>query len=496
MRKKSVQSGEGKKETTMPRTLEAVETVKSLINGQPVTGQGQLIELRHHFTQEMIAQGHELSPEQVDQAVSAARAAQQVMAEMPRHKRAALLRETAARIEQRSEEIARMITLECGKPIKLSRSEVGRSVELFGFAADEAKRFTGEMVPIDASSRGEGRMAFTRREPIGVVGAITPFNFPLNLVSHKVAPALAVGNTIVHKPTINTPRTALLLAQAITEAGAPPGAINVLLGSVSVGEAMVTHPGIDMISFTGSPTVGWRIKERSGRKRTLLELGSNSATIIDADADLDRAIPRCVSGAFDYSGQICISVQRIFIHQAIAQQFTERFLAAVGKLRLGDPLEEDTDLGPMINLEAAERIESWVKEAVAGGAQMLTGGRREGAMYEPTVLTKVSPEMKVSCLEAFAPIVTLTTFSTLDEAIELVNDSIYGLQAGIYTNDLAHAFEAAKRIKVGGVIINDIPNWRVDQMPYGGIKESGVGREGVRYTMEEMTDIKLVVFNL
>lgn len=428
--------------------------------------------------------------------MAAARAAQGAIAAMPRHQRAKLLRRVSSLLQERADDIAHTITTECGKPTRLSRGEVERSIELFGFAANEVTHFAGEVVPLDASSRGEGRIGFTIRQPIGVVGAISPFNFPLNLVSHKVAPALASGNAVVHKPASSCPRTALKLAQAVMDAGFPPGAVNVVLGSVETGDAIVTHPGVDMITFTGSPPIGWGIKQRCGKKRVLLELGSNSATIIDADADLDKAVGRCVSGAFDYSGQICISIQRLYVHEKVFDEFSRRFLEAVSRLKLGNPFDETTDLGPMISEREAERIESWVREAVGGGAKVLIGGKREGAMYYPTVLTDVTPEMKISCLEAFAPVVTLTRFAHIQEAIDGVNDSIYGLQAGIYTNDVARAFEAAHKLRVGGVIINDIPNWRVDNMPYGGVKESGLGREGIKYAMEEMTDIKLVVFAL
>ena len=331
---------------------------------------------------------------------------------------------------------------------------------------------------------------------MGVVGAITPFNFPLNLVAHKVAPALAAGNTLVLKPAEETPLTAVLLGEILMEAGVPKGVFNLVHGEGPVGESLVRDPIPAKISFTGSPPVGARILAVAGLKRVTLELGNNSGTIIEPDADLDKAVPRCVVSAFANSGQVCISLQRLYVHEAIAKDFLDRFKKATEALKVGNPLDKACDVGPMISDEAAERAENWIRDAVKEGARCLTGGRREGRMLYPTVLTDTRPEMKVMCQEAFAPLVSIVVYRSFDEALRLLDDSPYGLQAGIYTKDIGKAFEAVKRIDVGGLMVNDTSIFRVDQMPYGGNRMSGIGREGVRFAIEEMTNIRLVCFNL
>ncbi len=431
----------------------------------------------------------------VDRAIAAAEQAALVMRRMPAHQRATLLQKISDLIAARSEEAARIIALEAGKPIKTARGEVARTVQTYRFAAEEAKRIHGETLPLDAAPGGEGRVAYTVREPLGVVGAITPFNFPMNLVAHKVGPALAAGNTVVLKPASQTPLSAFFLAKIAEEAGVPAGALNVVTGSGgTVGNRLVDDPRVKAITFTGSPAVGIAIRNRAGLKRVTLELGSNSAVIVDRGVNLADVVPRCVFGAFAYSGQVCISVQRIYVVEELYQPFLEAFVDETRKLRGGDPLLEETDFSAMINPKETERALAWIDEAKERGARVVCGGTVEGRVLLPTVLTGVAPDAKVSCQEVFGPVVLINPVSSVEEAIARVNDSRYGLQAGIYTNDLRLALQAADELHVGGVMINDIPTFRVDHMPYGGVKESGMGREGIKYAIEELTELKLVAF--
>ena len=433
----------------------------------------------------------------VREAVGRAVAAFPSWADTPAHRRAAILNGTAARIHERREELATLICREAGKAWKYALGEVVRSAETFTFAAEEAKRIHGETIPMDASPAGEHRVGFYLRTPLGVVSAITPFNFPLNLVAHKVAPALAAGNTLVLKPAEETPLTAVVLGEILADAGLPDGVFNLVHGDgPTVGEWLVTDPRPAKISFTGSPPVGARIHSLAGLKRMTLELGSNSGTMIEPDASLDRAVPRCVMSAFANSGQVCISLQRLYVHETIAAPFIERLLAATAALKVGNPLDRDCDVGPMISDEAADRAESWIRDAVREGARMLAGGRREGRLIWPTVLTDTRPDMKVMCQEAFAPLVSIVTYRRFEDALEMLADSPYGLQAGLYTRDLHKAFAAVKRLDVGGIMVNDTSIFRVDHMPYGGNRMSGIGREGVRFAIEEMTNLKMVCFNL
>ena len=434
------------------------------------------------------------SKDTVDRAIAAARAAFPAWSRTPAHKRFRILEKASNLLDRHKEEIAAVICREAGKAWKYSLGEVLRSVETFQFSAEEAKRIHGETVPMDASAAGEGRVGYWLRCPVGVVAAITPFNFPLNLVAHKVGPALAVGNTLVLKPASTTPLTAIRLAEILEEAGVPAGVFNVVVGSGgTVGEWLTVDPRIAKITFTGSPPVGEEIIRKAGLKKVTMELGNNSGTIIEPDANLDAAVPRCVVSSFANSGQVCISLQRLYVHKAIAGEFTKRFLDETRKLKVGNPLDKDCDVGPMIEEKEAIRAELWVKEAVAQGAIVLIGGKREGRVMLPTVLTNVRPEMKVMCQEAFAPLVSLYEYESFDDAVRMVEDSPYGLQAGIYTNDLRKALLAVDRINVGGVMINDTSIFRVDHMPYGGNKMSGLGREGVRFACEEMTSIKMVM---
>jgi acyl-CoA reductase-like NAD-dependent aldehyde dehydrogenase len=433
----------------------------------------------------------------VDRAVARARDAFPAWSATPAHKRSAILRRAAEIIDARKDDIAVLIAREAGKAWKYAIGEVARSVETFTFSAEEAKRIHGETVPMDASAFGEKRIGFYLRVPLGVVSAITPFNFPINLVAHKVGPALASGNTVVLKPAEETPLTAVRMAECFHDAGLPDGVLELVHGDgPTTGEALVRHPVPAKVSFTGSPPVGEHILSVAGLKRVTLELGNNSGAIVEPDANLDLAVPRTVMSAFANSGQVCLSLQRLYVHESIAAQFLDRFVAATRVLKVGNPLDRDCDVGPMISDEAADRADQWIKEAVDQGARLAIGGKRDGRVLWPTVITDAGPEMKVMCREAFAPLVCVIVYREFDEAVRLLGDTPYGLQAGVYTGDLRKAFRAVSALDMGGIMVNDTPIFRVDHMPYGGNRMSGIGREGVRYAVEEMTNIKFVCFNL
>jgi acyl-CoA reductase-like NAD-dependent aldehyde dehydrogenase len=430
----------------------------------------------------------------VDRAIAAAKDAFAGYSRLPAHRRHEILRRAADRFDADKDELAALVAREAGKAWKYALAELTRSVETFRFSAEEAKRIHGETVPLDASVAGEGRIGFWTRRPVGVIAAITPFNFPLNLVAHKVGPALAAGCTVVLKPASTTPLIALRMAEIFEEAGLPPGVLNVVVGPGGVvGDRMVSDPRVSKVSFTGSPPVGEEIIRKAGLKKVTMELGNNSGTIVEPDADLDAAVPRCVVSAFANSGQVCISLQRLYVHRDIAAEFTRRFVEATKALKVGNPLDRDTDVGPMIEEREAVRAEEWIREAVSQGATLLCGGYRDGRILYPTVLSTVHESMKVMCQEAFAPLVSIVTYDSFEEAVRMVDDSPFGLQAGIYTNDIRKAFHAIDRIDAGGVMINDSSIFRVDHMPYGGNKLSGLGREGVRFAVEEMTTIKMVM---
>jgi len=446
------------------------------------------------YTGETIGTVPVASRETVGKAIAAAHEAFPSYSRLPAHRRFRILEKASQLLAANQEEIAATICREAGKAWKYSFGEVTRAVETFQFSAEEAKRVHGETIPMDASVAGEGRVGFYLRCPVGVVSAITPFNFPLNLVAHKVGPALAAGCTVVLKPASTTPLTAIRLGEILEEAGIPPGVMNVVVGpGGTVGEWMTTDPRVAKVSFTGSPPVGEAIIQKAGLKKVTMELGNNSGTIIEPDADLDAAIPRCAVSAFANSGQVCISLQRLYVHRSIAAEFTRRFVETTAKLKVGNPLDKDCDVGPMIDEAEAVRAENWIREAVAEGAELLIGGKREGRMLVPTVLVNTRAEMKVMCQEAFAPLVSIYEYDDFEDAVAMVEDSPYGLQAGVYTNNLRKAMYAVDRINVGGVMINDTSIFRVDHMPYGGNKLSGLGREGVRFAVEEMTSIKMVV---
>ena len=436
------------------------------------------------------------SDAEFERATQAAVAAAKEMRRLPAYERAAILMRAHADLVARREEIGRTIAGEAGKALRDALAEADRGTQTFQVAAEEARRIGGEVIPMDLAPHGVGRVAFTRRYPIGPVAAISPFNFPFNLAAHKLAPAVAAGDPIVLKPATKTPLSALILAEALDRAGLPKGALSVLPMPREVGDHLVTDERYKLLTFTGSSAVGWSMKARAGKKRVLLELGGNAGVIVDETADIEHAVKRVVIGGFSLAGQSCISVQRVFVHDAVFDRFAASLVARLEALTIGDPRDPATDIGPMIEESEAARIESWVNEAVQQGAAVLTGGRRLGAtLYAPTVLVDVPDTAKVCAQEVFAPVVGLFRFTDFDDALARLNRSSYGLQAGVFTRDLLRTLTAMDVLEVGGVMVNDVSAWRIDHMPYGGVKDSGLGREGPRYAIEEMTEQKIVVIN-
>lgn len=452
------------------------------------------IEVRNPYDDSVVFVTYRATENDVEEAAAAAVKSFEKTKKLLSFERAAILTKIANGLENRKKEVAETLALESGKPLKYSLLEVERSIFVFQVAAEETKRITGETIPLDIIEGTGNTFAMNKHFPLGPIFGITPFNFPLNLVSHKVAPALAAGNSIIIKPASSTPITAILLGQIIMESGLPKGAFSVLPMSSTFGEKLVRDNRFKMVSFTGSPKVGWHLKSIADKKKVTLELGGNAGGIVDCDANLDYAAERCCYGGFVYSGQTCISLQRLFVHEKVYDEFVPKFINCVNALKVGNPLDESTGFGPMINLKEAERVEEWIKEAVKGGAKILTGGKRNGTMVDATVLSDTNPGMKANCGEVFGPIVTVTKFSSFSDAVNQVNDSDFGLQAGIFTKNIDNIFNAYNTLDVGGVIVNDVPTFRLDNMPYGGIKESGMGREGVIYAMEEMSEPKLLVF--
>jgi glyceraldehyde-3-phosphate dehydrogenase (NADP+) len=466
----------------------------------PIAGRwvetGATSPVRNPFNGEVLAEVCLAGESEADEAVQSAVAAFAVSRRLPAHKRAEALQKITGEITARKEEFARCLSAESGKPITDARREVGRAITTFTVAAEEAKRIPGEIVPLDITPGTDNHVGLSRRVPIGPILGITPFNFPLNLVAHKVAPALAVGNPIVLKPAPQTPLTSLLLGEVILLAGLPSGMVSILPCANAVAERMVMDERFKMVSFTGSASVGWMLKGKAGKKRVVLELGGNAGVIVEPDADLDHAADRCAVGGYAYSGQTCISVQRIYAHESVCQRFLDKLIKRVRALKVGDPSDETTVIGPLIDEGAAKRVEAWIREAEAAGAKIRIGGKRQGSVVEATVLTDVTPEMKVSCQEIFGPVVTVSPYVKFDDALAGINDSPYGLQAGVFTRDIKKAFQSYRDLDVGTVLINEIPTFRADHMPYGGVKDSGLGREGLRYAIEEMTESKLLVLNL
>jgi glyceraldehyde-3-phosphate dehydrogenase (NADP+) len=456
---------------------------------------GELFDVRSPFDGSLVATVHRAGAAEVESAIARAETAFKTTRRLPSWQRAEVLGRISAEILARREDFARTIALEAGKPIKTARIEAERAAFTFAIAAEEAKRIYGEIVPLDWLPGNEGRVGHVRRVSLGPVAGITPFNFPLNLVAHKVAPALAAGDPIVLRPASQTPLSSLKLALIAVEAGWPADGIAVVPCSTETATPLVEDDRIKLLSFTGSPAVGWGLKARAGRKRVTLELGGNAAVIVNADADLEYALDRVAWGGFVYAGQTCISVQRVFVHARVYEEFAAGLVRRVEALRVGDPLDEETDVGPLIDGAALDRVETWLAEAVDGGGSILAGGVREGALFRPTIVERVGEEMRLSCDEAFAPVVTLTPFTDVDEAIDAAGRSQFGLQAGLFTHDMRVVEAAFDRIEVGGLMVNDVSTFRIDHMPYGGVKSSGLGREGLRYAIEEMTELKLMTFN-
>jgi glyceraldehyde-3-phosphate dehydrogenase (NADP+) len=447
------------------------------------------------FTGKLVAHVAQATQAEVDEAITSTHDATATMGQLPAHARYNVLQQVAALLYRRREEFAQTISTEAGKPITDAKREVSRAIQTFTVAAEEARRIPGEVIPLDWTPGFDTHLGVLRRFPIGPVLGITPFNFPLNLVAHKVAPALASGNPILIKPAPQTPLTALLLGEIAMEAGVPPGGLNVVPCDNLLAERMVVDPRFKLLSFTGSAAVGWMLKAKCGKKKVTLELGGNAGVVVESDADIEHVAQRCAAGGFGYAGQTCISVQRIFVQHSIADVFTTKLLMHVARLKMGDPADESTSIGPLIDHAAAQRVESWIGEAVADGARVLLGGKRMGSLVEATVLSNVKSTMKVSCNEVFGPVVTITPYRQFSEAIALLNQSDYGLQAGIFTQDINKIFYAFRHAEVGAVLANEIPTFRADHMPYGGVKDSGLGREGVRAAIEDMTEPRLLIVN-
>ena len=458
--------------------------------------EGKLVEIRAPYDGAPIAQVFQATREHAETAIKAAVGAFGTTRKLPAFERQRILRSIAQHITSRKEEFARTLAQEAGKPIKAARIEVERAIFTFNVAAEESTRIYGEFLPLDWQEFTAGRWGIVRRFPIGPIAGITPFNFPINLVAHKVAPAIAAGCPIVLKPAPQTPLCSLLLAECVQQAGWPDGGLNVLPLSNEDAGVLVTDDRIKLISFTGSVPVGWDVKRRAGKKKVVLELGGNAAVIVHNDTDVAYAAERCVVGGFAYAGQTCISVQRIFVEQSVYGKFTDVLVESVKQLKTGDPLDESTDVGPLIRESDAIRSAAWIDEAVHAGARLLCGGRRTNSLVEPTILTGTRPDMKVNCQEIFGPVVTVEPYKDFDQALRLVNNSAYGMQAGVFTRDAKLLFQAYEELEVGGVIAGDVPSFRIDHMPYGGVKDSGLGREGLRYAIEEMTEPKLLVMNL
>jgi acyl-CoA reductase-like NAD-dependent aldehyde dehydrogenase len=428
----------------------------------------------------------------IDHAIAAAVAATEPMQRLAAYERQAILQHCVQRFQERAEEFAQALRIEAGKPIKDSRGEVARLIDTFRIAAEESVRMTGEVLPMDVSPRARGYTGFWKRVPIGPCSFISPFNFPLNLAAHKIAPALAVGNPFVLKPASLTPVGALLIGEVLAETNLPRGAFSILPCRREGAALFTEDPRLKLLSFTGSPEVGWDLKAKAGKKKVVLELGGNAAVVVDADADVADAVQRIVFGAFYQSGQSCIGVQRILVHESIYEALRTALVAATRALKTGDPADERTFVGPLITVGDAERLEAWIASAVARGARLLCGGSRRGALLDPALLEDVPLDEPLCAREAFGPVAVLARFSNFDAALAAVNDSAYGLQAGVFTRDLYKALRAWDRLDVGGVLIGDVPSWRVDHMPYGGVKDSGLGREGVRFAMQDMTEIRLL----
>ena len=489
-RLRGADAGAAREDSDRPRLGEF-----GILLGGESTSTGETFAVHSPYDGGLVATVHRAGPSHIEQAIAKAAGAFQVTRRLPSWKRALVLETVSASIAARRDELAVGIALEAGKPIRTARAEVERAVFTFKVAAEETKRIQGEIVALDWLPGLDGREAHVRRVPLGPVAGITPFNFPINLVAHKVAPALAAGNPVIIRPATQTPVSALLLGRLVVDAGWPADAMAVVPSTTANAAPLVADERMKLLSFTGSPAVGWSLKPKAGRKRVTLELGGNAAIIVHADAEVEYAAERVAWGGFSYAGQSCISAQRIYVHDAIYDRFRDELLRRVQALKTGDPLDEATDVGPVIDSVAADRIGEWLEEARRAGAAVLTGGTREGNLWTPTIVEHAPANVRVNCQEVFAPLVTLQRYSGIDDAIRAAGASDFGLQAGIFTHDERVIAKAVDEIEVGGLMVNDVATFRVDHMPYGGVKLSGFGREGLRYAIEEMTELKLVTFN-
>ncbi len=469
-----------------------------LLGGKHSEGE-DWIDVIYPYTGQVFARVAKASEEHVNLAIDLAKEGFREISSLSSYERYQILMKAVELLKSRAEEFAKSLVLEVGKTIREARTEVQRAIQTLIFSAEEAKRIVGEVLSLDAHPNGRGKVGFYIRQPVGIVCAITPFNFPLNLSMHKVAPALAAGNAIVLKPSERTPITPLMFGELLLEAGIPPKAISILPGYGDVGRAMSVHPDVRVVSFTGSRKVGEIITRQAGIKKVVLELGSNSALVLHKDGDVEKAVEKTILGGYAIAGQVCISVQRVFVHEDVFNEYTSLLRERVNGLKVGDPMEEDTDVGPMIAPSEVERVQEWIGEALKEGAKLIRGGMacaESKALLEPTILSLVPKSTRIFREEAFAPVVMVNPYRDVYEVIDDVNDSVYGLQVGIFTKDLSVAWEFIKRVQAGGVMINEGPNFRVDHMPYGGVKQSGIGREGPRFAIEDYTEVKMVVWDL
>jgi len=476
-----------------------VELIKKpiIIGGEPVY-KDEVIDVIYPYTQEKIGEAVKGSPEDVEKAIEKAKVGLEKLKKLTAYQKYKILMKVAEILEKRKEEVAKIIVLEVGKTIREARTEVERAITTITFAAEEAKRIGGEYIQLDAAPNGVGKRGFYFREPAGIVSAITPFNFPVNLTAHKIAPSIAAGCPFILKPSERTPLSPTILCEIFLEAGVPKEAVSVIHGFADVGKAMTTHPDIRVVSFTGSLKVGEIISKQAGLKKLVMELGSNSAVVVDEDANLEIAAKKSVLGGFAVAGQVCISVQRVLVNEKVADKFQELLQKEVSKLKFGDPMDENTDVGPVIAVDEVNRIQSWIQEAVSKGAKVVKGGvacAEEKTLFQPTVVADVPEDTKLFYEEAFAPVVAIKRFKDIDEALRMVNKTNYGLQVGVFTNNIKNAWKFIENADVGGVVINDIPTFRADHMPYGGVKGSGIGREGAKFAIEDYTEIKMVIFH-
>jgi glyceraldehyde-3-phosphate dehydrogenase (NADP+) len=453
------------------------------------------LEVTNPYTKSVFAKTYLAGKKELDEAIEKAKKVEEQMRNLPSHKRYAILMQVSEGLKAKRRELAETLAMQSGKPMKYSLGEIDRATQGFVIAAEESKRLPKEYMSIDWTAKGEGKEGIIKHFPVGLVAGISPFNFPMNLAVHKIAPAIAAGNPIILKPARYTPLSVIQLAEIIDQTDLPKGAMSILPMDRTAGNQLVTDDRIKMLSFTGSPSVGWNMKQNCGKKKIALELGGNAGVVVADSADIDQAVDKCLLGGFAYSGQVCIHAQRIYVHENIFEKFSKKFIKKVKALKNGDPLSDDTDISVLIDQGEADRIEEWVNEAVKDGAKILAGGNKQEGFYEPTVLTNTKLDMKVCALEIFGPVVTLEPFSDFQKAVGEVNNSDYGLQAGVFTNQINEMNYAFDQLDVGGVIINDVPTFRVDHMPYGGVKDSGFGREGIKYSIQEMMEPKVMVKN-